>query len=117
MPTFNTVSIIPGIESLAPERTETNNGLFTSPNFLPLTFSKLERASCIWLNKSFGTVPVDKNSRHASVVMVNPGGTGNPICTISAILAPLPPSKSDLLLSPNVNGYTNCLANLTPNFY
>ena len=40
----------------------------------------------------------------ASVVIVKPGGTGNPIWTISARFAPLPPSKSDLLLSPNVNG-------------
>ncbi len=28
-----------------------------------------------------------------SVVIVNPGGTGNPKCVISAKFAPLPPSK------------------------
>jgi hypothetical protein len=33
------VSIIPGIEALAPERTETNNGFLASPNFLPASFS------------------------------------------------------------------------------
>ena len=49
-------------------------------------------------------MPVVKYSRQASVVIVKPGGTGNPIWTISARFAPLPPSKSDLLLSPNVNG-------------
>ena len=29
------VSIMPGIESRAPERTETSSGFFRSPNFLP----------------------------------------------------------------------------------
>ena len=29
------VSIIPGIEALAPERTETSSGFSLSPNFLP----------------------------------------------------------------------------------
>ena len=39
IPIFNTVSIIPGIETLAPDLTETNNGLFKSPNILPDSFS------------------------------------------------------------------------------
>jgi hypothetical protein len=33
-PMFKTVSIIPGIDMAAPERTETRRGLFKSPNFL-----------------------------------------------------------------------------------
>ena len=30
------MSIMPGMEARAPERTETSRGLFKSPNFLPL---------------------------------------------------------------------------------
>ena len=38
-PKFNIVSIIPGIESLAPDLTETNSGFSASPNFFPACFS------------------------------------------------------------------------------
>ena len=34
-PRLRTVSIIPGIENLAPERTETSSGFVASPNPLP----------------------------------------------------------------------------------
>jgi len=33
------VSIIPGMEARAPERTETRSGFFGSPNFFPISFS------------------------------------------------------------------------------
>ena len=35
-PIFKTVSIMPGIENLAPERQETNNGFLGSPKTLPV---------------------------------------------------------------------------------
>ena len=38
-PKFKIVSIIPGIETLAPDLTETNNGFSKSPNFFPHSFS------------------------------------------------------------------------------
>ena len=38
-PRFKMVSIIPGMEALAPERTDTNNGFSRSPNFFPLISS------------------------------------------------------------------------------
>ena len=38
-PTFKTVSIIPGIDCLAPERTERRRGLLLSPNFAFIIFS------------------------------------------------------------------------------
>ena len=38
-PTFKTVSIIPGIDVLAPDRTETNRGFSSFPNFAPIAFS------------------------------------------------------------------------------
>ena len=46
-PKFKIVSIIPGIDTLAPERTETNKGSLASPNFLPATTSNLAKASSI----------------------------------------------------------------------
>ena len=38
-PRFKIVSIIPGIETGAPERTETKSGSLGSPSFLPALFS------------------------------------------------------------------------------
>ena len=39
-PRFRIVSIMPGIESRAPERTATSNGIFSvSPNFVPMILS------------------------------------------------------------------------------
>ncbi len=38
------VSIMPGIENGAPERTETSSGSFTSPSFLPILASSF--AAC-----------------------------------------------------------------------
>ena len=44
IPTFNTVSIMPGIENFAPDRTETNSGFDTPPNCLPKSFSSCTKA-------------------------------------------------------------------------
>ena len=55
---------------------------------------------------SLGSLPCDRYSRQASVVMVNPGGTGNPSLVISARFAPLPPSRSFWSLSPSVKSNT-----------
>ena len=41
------VSIMPGMEARAPERTETSSGFSLSPNFLPTRFSSLVRYSKI----------------------------------------------------------------------
>ena len=45
------VSIMPGIESRAPERTETSSGFFVSPNFLPVSFSSQATAVLISFKK------------------------------------------------------------------
>ena len=107
IPTFNTVSIMPGIENFAPERTDTNNGFSGSPNFFPSSFSRFPSALCISASSESGIVPFFKNWRQAFVVIVNPGGTGKPIRVISDKFAPLPPSRSDMVRSPNVKGYTS----------
>ena len=47
-PKFNIVSIIPGIDALAPLLTDTNNGSLLSPNFLPCISSSVFKAAKIW---------------------------------------------------------------------
>ena len=97
------VSIMPGIENFAPERTETSSGFFTEPSLAPVGLLDLldvrdhlvvdgRRAPC-GLARS--------RARQASVEMVNPGGTGRPALVISARFAPLPPSVSFIVRSPS----------------
>ena len=54
IPRFRIVSIIPGMESRAPERTETSNGRSLSPNFLPVDFSTLAIAAATFACSSRG---------------------------------------------------------------
>ncbi|CAB5009951.1 unannotated protein [freshwater metagenome] len=98
---------MPGIENFAPERTETKSGFAGLPNSFPKAFSKSFSAPSISDWSVAGIFPLARNSRHASVVIVNPGGTGKPILTISAKFAPLPPNKSAWVRSPTENGKIN----------
>ena len=50
------VSIMPGIESRAPDRTETSSGFFTSPNFLPVCRSSDAMPACISARSAGGYV-------------------------------------------------------------
>ncbi len=92
---------MPGIENFAPERTETSSGSSASPRFLPMASWSLTRCSPASWSISGAAPPRARKSRHASVVMVNPGGTGNPMFVISARLAPFPPSRSFMSLLPS----------------
>ena len=47
MPRFKIVSIMPGMETRAPLRTETSSGSLLSPNFFPFSFSSQRSASKI----------------------------------------------------------------------
>ena len=53
---FKTVSIMPGMENLAPERQETSRGSAGSPKRLPVAFSTLARAFSIWSQQPAGKV-------------------------------------------------------------
>src|SRR2546428_401494 len=91
-PKFRTVSIIPGIESFAPERTETNSGFAGSPTFRPPPFaSTADSPSSTCFHIPGGKRPVRVHALQAFVVSVKPGGTGRPRRVISARPAPLPP--------------------------
>ncbi len=48
------VSIMPGIENFAPERTETSSGLSDAPRVAPATFSSFFRASTICASTAGG---------------------------------------------------------------
>src|ERR1041385_7164024 len=90
---FRIVFIIPGMENFAPERQETKSGFFGSPNFLPVCFSTVFIAASDCSHILGGNLPVLRNSLQASVVIVNPCGTGTPARVISKSPAPLPPSR------------------------
>ena len=47
MPTLRTVSIMPGIENFAPDRTETKSGFFGSPKDFPILASRSKIAESI----------------------------------------------------------------------
>ena len=70
-PKLRTVSIMPGIENFAPERTDTNSGSATLPSLRPIFFSSAATCFAISRSRPFGHPPF-MYSRHASVVTVNP---------------------------------------------
>ena len=91
---LSTVSIMPGIENLAPDRQETSSGFWASPKCLPVTDSNRSSASIAWSHMFSGKAPpCARYALQASVVIVKPGGTGTRMRTISARFAPLPPSR------------------------
>ena len=53
-PRLRTVSIMPGMENLAPERTETSSGSAASPMALPMAVSSRERADATSASSSLG---------------------------------------------------------------
>ncbi len=100
-PTFRTVSIIPGIDTAAPDRTETSSGSSAWPSFFPIFCCSRSTWWSISSTSSGGTDPVARYARQASAVMVKPGGTGRPRLVISARFAPFPPSSSNMVLLPS----------------
>ena len=77
-PRFRIVSIIPGIEERAPERTETSSGSFGSPKRLPGRLLDA-RERRVHLRASRRRAPAPRPySAQTAVSIVNPGGTGMP---------------------------------------
>src|ERR1700682_5199432 len=95
------VSIMPGMENFAPERTLTSSGFSPLPSFWPCNSSSLWSTASIWCSTSAETPLVRIYSRQASVWIVKPGGTGSPALVISARPAPLPPRSSFILPLPS----------------
>jgi hypothetical protein len=80
-PRFRTVSIIPGMEMAAPERTETRRGLAGLLKVLPEVFSNSTTPSSICFTTSGGrSLPY----LQVSVVIVKPKGTGSSAMVIIA---------------------------------
>jgi hypothetical protein len=85
------VSIIPGMETGAPERTLTSSGLAGSPKRRPSVASSRPMCSLISSSSPSGQ-PSDRYSRQVAVEMAKPGGTGR--CrslAMAAMLAALLP--------------------------
>ena len=92
-PRLRIVSIIPGIETGAPERTETSSGFAGSPSRLPVASSSRARLPSTSRAQPVGVLAVAQKRRCTRAhAIVKPGGTGTPRFVISARLAPLPPS-------------------------
>ena len=102
-PRFRIVSIIPGIDTGEPDRTETRSGSSGSPRLLPPQRSS-RAARCLDTSSdrpSGHAPPPARYARQAPVVTVNPSGTGSPIEVISASSAPFPPRTSRMSLEPS----------------
>ncbi len=106
------MSIIPGIEIAAPDRTDTRSGSAGSPKRFPArSWSRATWSSTSGQSPS-GASPVRIVSRHASVVTVKPAGTGIPSAVISARPTPLPPSSSRPPGACSSNAYTSRTARI-----
>src|SRR5205807_6838461 len=100
---------MPGIDSRAPDRTETRSGFAASPSLRPDFSSSRFNAASVWSHSPGGNwLPARTYALHAAVVMVNAGGTGSPACVIAARPAPLPPSRSRLVAGASSAMYTHC---------
>ena len=76
-PRLRIVSIMPGIETGAPDRTLTRSGSAGSPNRRPTRSSM--RAMCVRSSPSRPSgQPLARYALQAAVVIVNAGGTGSP---------------------------------------
>ena len=96
------MSIMPGMDAAAPDRTDTSSGLAPAPNVLPVRASSLAMFFSTSSSSPAGHFPPLRSySAQASVVIVKPGGTGSPSELISARLAPLPPSSSFIAALPS----------------
>ncbi len=107
------MSIIPGMENLAPLRTDTSSGFSESPSCLPAASSSRARWAVTSRVRPTGKAwPPRRYSMQVSVVMVKPLGTGSPRRVISATFAPLPPSRSRISRPPSEKSYTRLV--ITP---
>ena len=103
-PRFKMVSIMPGMEARAPERTDSSSGSSALPNCLPISVSKnfTPSSTSPWIMVRTASRPCSVNAVQASVLMVKPEGTVMPSLHISARLAPLPPSRFFMAAAPSV---------------
>ena len=99
------VSIMPGIDARAPDRTDNSRGSAGSPKRLPISPSTRATpwATSSRISSKTCACPLSVNSVQASVLIVNPGGTVIPSRHISARFAPLPPSRFFMAASPSVS--------------
>ena len=86
---------MPGIDTRAPERTETSRGRSGSPRRLPAAASSRESALRTCFQRPGGCfLPLASGGGpRPSVLIVKPGGTGTPSLVISASSHPLPPRE------------------------
>jgi len=89
------VSIIPGIDTAAPERTLTSSGWDPRPNVREVAASKVRIASST--SSQIASIVAAGSARKrapTSAVMQNAGGTGRPLRRIMSMPCPLWPRTS-----------------------
>ena len=92
-PRSRIVSIIPGMEMGAPERTLTSSGSVASPNRRPTSVSTRAMWTRISSSRPSGQ-PDARYARQAAVVTTKAGGTGKPSSVaMTEMFAALPPTS------------------------
>ena len=99
---FKMVSIIPGIETGAPDLTDKRRG-FSPPKDFPEAASTFLILFPISLLRPGLIFLFFIKETHSWVVIVKPGGTGIFRLHISAMFAPFPPRRSDIFLLPSTS--------------
>src|SRR6267143_6326561 len=94
MPRFRIVSIIPGIDTGAPERTDTSSGRGPAPNCRSVIVSSQRMPAAISSSRPSGKWPRSRKAAQARVVITKLGGTFRPSALIRAIDQALPPIRS-----------------------
>ncbi len=95
-PRLRMVSIIPGMDTGAPDRTDRSRGTGPAPKLFSIRCSSPAIRAVISSPSSDGIADPDaaRYSRQARVEMTKPSGTGSPAWVILARPAPFPPSRS-----------------------
>src|SRR5271166_3819225 len=94
MPRLCTVSIMPGIDTGAPERTDTSSGFGPAPKRRPVRSSSQTTAAAISSSRPGGVAWPARNAAQARVVMTTAGGTFSPSACMRATDQALPPINS-----------------------
>ena len=104
---FKIESIIPGIEILPPDLTDSKRGFDFPSKLRPEYCTNLFTASLISPSSESGNSLCSIKWLQTSVVIVKPGGTEIPRLLISARFAPFPPRRLIIEASPSVCSFEN----------
>ncbi len=85
---------MPGMETAAPERTDTSSGCGPAPKARPVFASSQPTPASISASRPGGSQPEARNALQAAVVTTNAAGTLSPSACMRATDQALPPIRS-----------------------